>query len=69
MKKVLGKVPGQPTVNRSGRGSGATAPRPTHVNASSPQGVKVNPQNTGGTPLRNDWYRGDELVQYAIDKD
>ena len=67
-KKVLGKIPGVPSAGHGSTSTGARAPKPTSVRASSPQGAKINPHHTSGTQT-SVWYKDVGSTEYAIDKD
>lgn len=73
MRRVLGKIPSVPdgaALERTpGDIDGAKAPNPTHVNASSPMGHAINPQNRNGG-MSNVWYTDmPNTTDIAIDKD
>ena len=68
-RKVLGPVPSVPARGHAGRG-GSRAPNPTHVRASSPQGVNVMPGNISGGQTPNTWYDdyGTDATDWAVMK-
>lgn len=56
-RRVLGPIPSVPAGTRSARGTGAKAPNPTHVNASSPMGHNVTPGLVPTSSTPNTWYK------------